>query len=616
MNTYTYARVFELFKVLFCIKILKNKNFVVLSRYGKKGNFVPLRPEIKNGTFFAMEWLNTLLFDSESIAHILLLYSFVIAVGVWLGKIKFWGVSLGVAFILFAGIVVGHFGLTANPKTLAFIQDFGLILFVYSLGLQVGPSFFTSFRKGGMKMNRLAILQVFLNIGVAICVFFLLFPRADASSFAMLVGVLSGAVTNTPGLGAAQEALNQTGMGGIDIATGYACAYPLAVLSVILVPMIVKAVCHIKSETEDMQLANLEQEDSSVKPCRQYIEMHNERLDGKTILEVRKIVNREFMCSRLRHDGMVETPHKDSVVRCGDQMCIVSSEDDAEAILTILGTTAEVDWDNTKGQEPLVSRRIVVTKDKINGKTLGQLHLGSIYDVTITRVMRSGSELFASSSLVLQVGDRLSVVGQAGNVAAVAKRLGNEMKRLDVPNIATLFIGILLGVIVGSIPIAVPGIPTPMKLGLAGGPLIVAILISRFGYKLGLVTYTKASANMMLREVGIALFLASVGIKSGAGFVETVTSGDGLIFMLAGLLITAIPVFIVSLIARKKYGMNYFSIIGLVAGASTNPPALAFANGQTQHDAPAVAYSTVYPLTMFLRILTAQLMILIGCSLL
>jgi len=562
-----------------------------------------------------MEWLKTLLLDPESVAHILLLYSFVIAVGVWLGKIKFFGVSLGVAFILFTGIIVGHFGLTANPKTMSFIQDFGLILFVYSLGLQVGPSFFSSFRKGGMEMNRLAILMVLLNVGVAVCVFMLLFPNRDARSFAMLVGVLSGAVTNTPGLGAAEEALRQTGMTGLDIATGYACAYPLAVLGVILVPMVVKAICKIKSDAEDEKLASLEQEDPSVKPCRQYIEMQNERLAGKTILELRRIMNREFICSRLRHDGKVETPHKDSVVRLGDQMCIVSSQDDADSILAILGATVDVDWDNTIGQEPLVSRRIVVTKDKVNGKTLGQLHLGSIYDVTITRVVRSGSELFASSSLVLQIGDRLSVVGQESNVAAVAKRLGNEMKRLDVPNIATLFIGILLGVIVGSIPIAIPGIPTPMKLGLAGGPLVVAILISRFGYKLGLVTYTKASANMMLREVGIALFLASVGIKSGASFVETVTSGDGLIFMLAGLLITVIPVFVTALVARKKYGMNYFSIIGLVSGASTNPPALAFANSQTQHDAPAVAYSTVYPLTMFLRILTAQLMVLIGCSL-
>lgn len=561
-----------------------------------------------------MDWLKTLLFDSESIAHILLLYSFVIAVGVWLGKLKFRGISLGVAFILFTGIVVGHFGLTGNTKTLNFVQDFGLILFVYSLGLQVGPSFFTSFRQGGMKMNRLAILMIFLNIVVAVGVYFIFFDRTGPESFAMLAGVLSGAVTNTPGLGAAEEALRQMGINGVDIATGYACAYPLAVLGIILVPMIVKVVCKVKDDVENAELEKAEQEDTSVKPYRQYIEMQNERLAGKSIIELRRIINREFICSRLLHDGKVVTPHRDTCVELGDQLCVVSSEDDADAILTIMGSAVNVEWDSYQGSEPLVSRRIVITKDKLNGKTLGQLHLGSIYDVTITRVVRSATELFASASLVLQVGDRLTVVGRKDNVAAVAQRVGNELKRLDAPNLATLFIGILVGVLFGSIPIAIPGIPTPMKLGLAGGPLVVAILISRFGYKMGLVTFTRASANMMLREVGIALFLASVGIKSGASFVETVTSGDGLIYMLAGLLITVIPVFVVSLVARKKYNMNYYSILGLVAGSMTDPPALAFANSQTEHDAPAVAYSTVYPLTMFLRILTAQLMVLVGCS--
>ena len=563
-----------------------------------------------------MDWIKSLLFDTESIAHLLLLYSFVIAVGVMLGKVKFRGISFGVAFILFTGIVVAHFGFTGNVKTISFIQDFGLILFVYSLGLQVGPSFFSSFLKGGIKMNRLAVLMIVLNIVVAIGTYFLLFDRSNPDSFPMLVGVLSGAVTNTPGLGAAEEALRQMGNTGVEIANGYACAYPLAVLGVIMVPMIVKAICRIKDDKENEELENMKKEDTSTKPMRQYLAMTNERLDGKTILELRRLINREFICSRLMHQGQVITPHRETVVNLGDQLCVVSSEDDAEAISTLLGSLVDVEWDKAKGSEPLVSRRIVVTKEKLNGKTLGELHLGSIYDVTITRVVRSGTELFASASLILQVGDRLTVVGKESSVSAVAQRVGNELKRLDAPNIATIFIGIMVGVLFGSIPFSIPGIPTPMKLGLAGGPLIVAILISRFGYKLGLVTYTKASANMMLREVGIALFLASVGIKSGATFFETVTSGDGLIYMLGGLLITVIPVFIVALLARKRYKMNYYSIIGLVAGASTNPPALAFANSQTGHDAPAVAYSTVYPLTMFLRILTAQLMVLVGCSLL
>lgn len=561
-----------------------------------------------------MNWIKTLLFDTESIAHLLLLYSFVIAVGVLLGKIKFRGVSFGVAFILFTGIVVAHFGFTGNISTISFIQDFGLILFVYSLGLQVGPSFFSSFLKGGIKMNRLAVLLIVLNIVVAIGTYFLLFDRSNPDSFPMLVGVLSGAVTNTPGLGAAEEALRQMGNTGVEIANGYACAYPLAVLGVIMVPMIVKAICRIKDDKENEELENMKKEDTSTKPMRQYLAMTNERLDGKTVLELRRLINREFICSRLLHEGEVITPHRDTVVHLNDQLCVVCAEDDGEAIRTLLGSVVDVEWDSIKSAEPMVSRRIVVTKEKLNGKTLGELHLGSVYDVTITRVVRSGTELFASASLVLQIGDRLSVVGKASSVAAVAQRVGNEMKRLDAPNLATMFIGILVGVLFGSIPITIPGIPTPLKLGLAGGPLVVAILISRFGYKMGLVTYTKASALMMLREVGIALFLASVGIKSGATFVDTIMSGDGLTFMLAGLLITVIPVFVVALIARKRHGMNYYSIIGLVAGASTNPPALAFANSQTEHDAPAVAYSTVYPLTMFLRILTAQLMVLIGCS--
>jgi putative transport protein len=378
--------------------------------------------------------------------------------------------------------------------------------------------------------------------------------------------------------------------------------------------MIVKFICKIKDDAENEELARLEQQDTSVKPVRQYIEMQNEPFSGKRVLEIRKILNREFILSRILHDGDVITPHRDTKVYTGDQLCVVSSEDDAAPILALLGSKVDVELADIKGSEPLVSRRIVITKDKVNGKTLGQLHLRSIFDVTITRVIRSDTELFASSSLVLQMGDSLVVVGKESNVKAVAQRVGNEQKRLDAPNIATLFVGIVLGVLLGSIPFNIPGMPIPIRLGLAGGPLIVAILISRFGYKIGLVAYTRTSANMMLRELGISLFLASVGIKSGSSFVETLTSGDGLTYMLAGLLITVIPVFITALLARLRHGMNYFSITGFVAGASTNPPALAYANGQTDYDAPAVAYSTVYPLTMFLRILTAQLMILIGCA--
>lgn len=563
-----------------------------------------------------MDWLKTLLFNPDSIAHIILLYAIVIAAGVSLGKHKIAGISLGVACILFVGIVAGHFGFTANPRIIGFVQDFGLVLFVYSIGLQVGPSFFTSFKKGGMQMNLLAVGMVILNILVALGCYYLFFDRSDSSSYPMLIGVLSGAVTNTPGLGAADEALQSLNYNGPDIATGYACAYPFAVLGVILIPLLVKWICKIKPEQEEQALdAKEKEEENQRRPVCQVLEMQNKGLDGKTILELRSILKREFICSRLLHDGNLVIPHKDTIIRYGDQLRIVSEESDVEALKTILGKEVQVEWDDyTVASEPLISRRIIITKSKLNGKTLGELHLGSIYNVTVTRVVRSGTELFASSGLVLQVGDRLSVVGSESSIKSVANRIGNEMKRLDTPNITTMFVGILLGIIVGSIPLNVPGMPTPLKLGIAGGPLIVAILIGRFGYKMGLVTYTKASAIYMIRELGISLFLASVGIKSGANFVETVVSGGGVIYMLSGLLITIIPVFVIAMFARLKWKFNYYHILGIVAGSCTNPPALAFANEQTSYNAPAVSYSTVYPLTMFLRILTAQILILAGCS--
>ncbi|MCF0166949.1 MAG: putative transporter [Bacteroidales bacterium] len=564
-----------------------------------------------------MEWLTSLLFDADSIAHIILLFAFVIAVGTLLGKCRVGGISLGVAFILFVGIVAGHFGFTGNTKIINFIQDFGLILFVYSIGIQVGPSFFTSFKQGGVKMNRLAVEMVALNVLVAVGAYFLLFDRSNPESFPMLVGVLSGAVTNTPGLGAAEEALNQIGYKGGNIATGYACAYPCAVLGIILIPLLVKLICRIDLKKEEESLAERERmEEQLKKPSSQDIRVENANLNGKTIVQLRKILNRDFICSRMMHEGSTFIPHKDTVVTTGDILKVVSTDENAEPILAILGSPVEYDWEEHRNSEPLVSRRIVVSKSKLNGKTLGRLLLGSLYDVTITRVERSGTELLAKAGLALQVGDRLTVVGSESAVKAVAARVGNEQKRLDTPNIATMFIGILVGIVFGSIPLAIPGMPTPLRLGLAGGLLVVSILIGAFGYKFGLVTYTKTSANNMTREVGISLFLASVGIKSGATFVETIVSGDGLTYMLAGLLITIIPVFIISLIARLRYKLNYFHIIGIVAGSNTNPPALAYGNSQTDHDAPAVAYSTVYPLTMFLRILSAQLLVLIGLNLL
>lgn len=556
-----------------------------------------------------MDWLNSLLTDENSIAHIMLLYAFVVAVGVLLGKIKFFGVSLGVTFVLFAGIVCGHFGFTGNTQILNFVQDFGLILFVFCIGLQVGPSFFTSFKKGGVSMNVIAVGVVLLNIAVAVGLYYALGGRIELP---MMVGILCGAVTNTPGLGAANEALSQFSYDGPQIAMGYACAYPLGVLGIIGSIILVRLLCRINLKNEEEDIAQQEAADPHLTPHMMHIEVRNEALNGKTLFQVKNFIGRDFVISRILQNGHVTIPSKDTIFHVGDQMYVVCAEDDAEAIIAFIGPKIKVDWE--KQDMPMVSRRILVTQSKMNGKRLGELHLRTIYGVNITRVNRSGMDIFASYNLTLQVGDRVMVVGPQDAVDRVANLMGNSLKRLDHPNIVTIFVGIFLGILFGSLPIAFPGIPTPVKLGLAGGPLIVAILIGRFGYKLKLVTYTTMSANLMLREIGIALFLASVGIKAGANFVQTVVDGDGLLYVGCGFLITVIPLLVMGVIARMRYKMNYFMLMGLMAGSTTDPPALAYANQTANNNAPAVGYSTVYPVTMFLRILTAQLLILILAS--
>ena len=556
-----------------------------------------------------MDWLNSLLTDENSIAHIMLLYAFVVAIGVLLGKIKFFGVSLGVTFVLFAGIVCGHFGFTGNTQILNFVQDFGLILFVFCIGLQVGPSFFTSFKKGGVSMNVIAVGVVLLNIAVAVGLYYALGGRIELP---MMVGILCGAVTNTPGLGAANEALSQFSYDGPQIAMGYACAYPLGVLGIIGSIILVRLLCRINLKNEEEDIAQQEAADPHLTPHMMHIEVRNEALNGKTLFQVKNFIGRDFVISRILQNGHVTIPSKDTIFHVGDQMYVVCAEDDAEAIIAFIGPKIKVDWE--KQDMPMVSRRILVTQSKMNGKRLGELHLRTIYGVNITRVNRSGMDIFASYNLTLQVGDRVMVVGPQDAVDRVANLMGNSLKRLDHPNIVTIFVGIFLGIFFGSLPIAFPGIPTPVKLGLAGGPLIVAILIGRFGYKLRLVTYTTMSANLMLREIGIALFLASVGIKAGANFVQTVVEGDGLLYVGCGFLITVIPLLVMGVIARMRYKMNYFMLMGLMAGSTTDPPALAYANQTANNNAPAVGYSTVYPVTMFLRILTAQLLILILAS--
>lgn len=556
-----------------------------------------------------MDWLQNLLFDENSIAHIVLLYSFVIAVGVLLGKIKFFGVSLGVTFVLFTGIVCGHFGLTGNTQILTFLQDFGLILFVFCIGLQVGPSFFSSFKKGGIAMNLVAMGFVALNIAVAVALYYGLNGRIELP---MMVGILCGAVTNTPGLGAANEALSQLDYSGPQIAMGYACAYPLGVLGIIGSIIAIRYICRINLKKEEEDIAKEEAANPHLTPRMMHLEVHNEALAGKTLLQVRDFMGRDFVCSRILQNGHVSIPNRDTVFHLGDQLFVVCAEDDAEAIIAFIGPKIEVDWE--KQDTPMVSRRILITQPKMNGKQLGEFHFSSMYGVNVTRVNRSGMDIFASRNLTLQVGDRVMVVGPQDAVERVANLMGNSLKRLDHPNIVTIFVGIFLGIFFGSLPIAFPGIPTPVKLGLAGGPLIVSILIGRFGYKLKLVTYTTMSANLMLREIGIALFLASVGIKAGANFVNTVVDGDGLLYVGCGFLITVIPLLIMGAVARWHYKMNYFMLMGLIAGSNTDPPALAYSNQTAGNNAPAVGYSTVYPVSMFLRILTAQLLILILAS--
>lgn len=564
-----------------------------------------------------MDWLINLFTTTDSVAHIVLLYAIVIAVGVYLGKTKIGGISIGVTFVLFAGIAAGHIGFTAPTNILSFLQEFGLILFVFMIGLQVGPGFLESFRKGGITLNLLSTVMVVLNVIVMFACYYIFFDTSDPKNLPMMVGTLYGAVTNTPGLGAANETLYSIFDKGEvpQIASGYACAYPLGVLGIIGATIAIKYIFGIKLEKEEEELAKEEEDNDDVKPHFMDLEVTNLYLEGKTLAQVHNFLNRDFVCSRILHDGHVSIPNGSTIFHIGDKLFVVCAENDAEAIIAFIGPTINVDW--KKQDEPMVSKRILVTRSSINGKTLGQMHFSSAYGVNVTRVTRQGMDLFALPSLSLQVGDRIMVVGPEDAVNRVAAVMGNSIKRLDAPNIATIFVGVFIGILFGSIPVAIPGIPVPIipiKLGIAGGPLIIAILIGRYGYKVHLVTYTTTSANMMLREIGLMLFLASVGIKAGDGFLETVIQGDGVKYVYTGFLITIIPILIIGIIARKKYKFNYFTIMGMIAGTYTDPPALAYANSICSKEAPSIGYSTVYPLSMFLRIFTAQIIVLFFCG--
>ncbi len=570
-----------------------------------------------------MDWFVKILAEPASIAHIVILYAAVISIGVRLGKIKFAGVALGVTFVLFAGIVAGHvftqFGIdhAAQKPIIDLVKELGLILFVYCIGLQVGPSFFATFRQGGLGMNMLTVGIVLLNVAVMLGLYYLCFDTSDPHNLPMMVGVMYGAVTNTPGLGAANGVLPTIFGEGAEIpaiANGYACAYPLGVVGIILATIALRYICRINLEKEQEQLRLEQESNPHATPKHLVIRVTNKAVVGRTLQELHTFLNREFVVSRIIEGGELIIPNGMTVLELGMELHLVCAEDEAEPITLLMGEAIDREWNADMDTKDYVSQRLVITKPEINGKTFGQIHFSSIYGVNVTRVTRNGIDLFANRNLRLQVGDRILVTGPEENIERVKRIIGASSKVLDHPNVGAIFFGILLGIIVGQIPISIPGVAIPVKLGLAGGPLVVAILIGAFGYRYKINTYTSTSANLMLREVGLILFLASVGIQAGATFWDTVTNGDGLTYVWTGFLITTIPILIVGTIGRLKMKLNYFTLMGLIAGSNTDPPALAFANQAAGNDAPAVGYSTVYPLAMFLRILMAQLVLLFFCS--
>lgn len=560
-----------------------------------------------------MDWLIDLIRPfNDSLASTILLYSFVIFTGIYLGKLKIFGVSLGVTFVLFVGIFMGHFGYTANADVLHFLREFGLILFIFSIGMQVGPGFFSSFKEGGVKMNGLAMLGVCLNVGLMLVIYYIQGGSEGSTSISQMVGIMSGAVTNTPGLGAAQQTFLQVNADGYEVSQqmsmGYAAAYPLGVVGIILTMIIIKRIFKINPEKELAEIEN-DEKSSALAPHVVTFKVTNDLVSGLSMFKLHTLISVDYVMSRIeKPDGTVIVPTSKDTVELGDLCLVVCSEKDEEIFTRFLGPAVEKKWEMDKG--PVVSRRILLTRTEYNGSKLGSLHLHDAYKLNVTRVNRAGVDLMASPGLRLQMGDRITVVGKLDDINNLARKLGNSMKRLNEPNLITMFLGIFLGIVVGSIPLQFPGMSVPMKLGLAGGPLIVAILVSAYGPKFHLVTYTNSSANLLLREIGICLFLASVGIAAGKDFVATVFNAQGATWVGYGFIITVIPLLVVGIIARKKYKMNYFYIMGMMSGGYTDPPALAYANKIANNDTPAVAYSTVYPLTMFSRVVVAQIVIL------
>ena len=568
-----------------------------------------------------MSWIQTIFQDPGSIAHLVVIYALVISLGVKLGRIKFGGVALGVTFVLFAGILLGHIYYQFIPDTagqpidhsaqkavINFVKELGLILFVYCIGLQVGPGFFATFKKGGVGMNLIALGIVALNVLVMLGLYFLVYGGGKYE-LSMMVGTMYGAVTNTPGLGAANSVIKD--MAGVfpdgnipDLASSYACAYPLGVVGIILATIVIRFLCKIKLDEEQERIRKEQERDPHATPKHLIIKITNKAVVGRSLADLHTFLNREFVVSRCIKNEEIIVPDGNTKLELDMRIHLVCAEDEAEAITALMGEAVKEEWTPDVADAKYVSRRLVITKDNINGKTFGQLHFSTIYGVNVTRVTRNGMELFADRNLRLQVGDRLLVTGREQDVEHLKDAIGDSVKRLDHPNVGAIFFGIMVGVMLGQIDFG-----GGMKLGLAGGPLVVAILMGAFGYRYGINTYTSTSANLMLREVGLLLFLSSVGIQAGATFWATLQAG-GVTYVWTGFLITIIPILIMGVVARKVLKLNYFTLMGLIAGSNTDPPALAFANQTAGNDAPAVGYSTVYPLSMFLRIIVAQLVLL------
>ena len=552
-----------------------------------------------------MQWLVDLFFSS-SIANSVLITALTIALGLLLNRIKFGSVSLGVTWVLFVGILLSHFGLVIDERICTFIKEFGLILFVYSIGLQVGPGFFASLKEEGLRLNMLAALLVLLGCTICYGIHVL-----TGESLTTMVGVLSGAVTNTPGLGAAQQTIHDLGGNSDLLASAYAVAYPLGVVGIIVSILLIRVAFRIKIKDE----AATDEKANVAHTVRIDLRVTNRAVVGKSVADLLRIARTKFVVARIMgKDNNQKIASENTVLHENDILRVVASSCDEELVQSLVGEKvqlADEEWHSATSN--LEKRRIVVTKSQLNGRRIGDLHIRENYNVTITRVVRAGIELVASHELRLQMGDVVVIVGCKSDLDQVAAMLGNSVKRLDHPNLLPIFVGIFLGVLLGSIPIMFPGVPQPVNLGLAGGPLIVAILMARYGPRYKLVTFTTNSANMMIREIGISLFLAAVGLSAGEGFIDAVACG-GYWWILYGVVITVVPLLIVGFIARKMLHMDYFSIMGLLSGGMTDPPALAYANTVATDDRASVSYATVYPLTMFLRIFSAQILVLIALS--